>query len=128
MAGHQAGGREIDMSKNDILSEFEQLTIQLERDQVQLLSYGPRGVSWLPTQKEVIDHDTNPLMFSCSYCRKTSSTYHVHVAHTDYEHEEGCLNLLMNMLSGSQDFNNPTILNCLLTKPDRGWLETAPVF
>ena len=85
------------MSKIDI-TEIEQMLIQLEREQVEFLGFGPRGVSWLPTKAGVIDHETNPLMFTCSYCLKTSSTYHVYVAHTDYDHEEGCLNLLMNML------------------------------
>jgi hypothetical protein len=86
------------MSKFDII-EITQMAMQIERDQIELIGYGPRGVDWVPNKDiPYIDHETNPLMFACAYCRKISSTYHVHVAHTDYEHEEGCLVKLMNQL------------------------------
>ena len=54
------------------------------------LLYGSRGVKWIPEDKLITPE--NPLMFTCSLCRKTTS-----MKDTD-RHEKGCVNKLLNEL------------------------------
>ena len=60
-----------------------------ERDQVDILHYGPRGVSWLERHGAI--DKANPLLFTCAVCRRTLAGF-------ESLHEKGCKVELMNRL------------------------------
>ena len=70
------------------------MSSEIERDLFFPLLYGPRGVKWLLLDEPI--EEGNPLMFTCSFCRKTSGSYPYNS--DEKIHEDKCRNMLMNKL------------------------------
>jgi hypothetical protein len=62
-----------------------------QRDKIDIISYGPWGVSWTP-HKGILGYD-NPLMHTCAVCRVTSGAYPMPLK--EKIHEPGCRVALM---------------------------------
>lgn len=77
------------------MAEFEQEIIEYQRQQVRLIRYGPRGVSFC-TKEGPLCAD-NPLMFYCSICKIEFNCRNILVGLAT-SHKKGCKNLLMNKL------------------------------
>jgi hypothetical protein len=77
------------------MTEFEQEVLNHQRQQVRLINYGPRGVSFCMSDLPLsVD---NPLMFYCSSCVVEYNCRNILVG-LDTAHKKGCKNLLMNKL------------------------------
>lgn len=75
---------EVEENADEELSEEE-----IERRQVEIIKYGPRGVSW--KEKQGVASIDNPILFTCAVCRKT-------LRYASDVHEKGCRVGLLNSL------------------------------